>query len=550
MNMPIKDKKFSSAREKFLGLSLESTRKSYYPQLQAQLELIRENERRLLLLTDNLPARISYVDADERYVFVNREYEKAFELPRDQIIGRQVRSILDPDNYMKVKHFIRHALEGYNTKFETIFDEADGVSRWFEIHYVPDIDPKRGVTGFYDLTLDLTEKKIAEQEKTHLQTRLLQAKKMEAIGTLAGGIAHDFNNILMGIQGRASLMSVALDESHQCMEHVLAIEEYVKCASNLTRQILGFARGGKYQAMPIDVNKTLQGSAQMFARTRKEIRVHYKLYDSPLVVEADRRQLEQVFLNIFVNAWQAMPSGGDLFLETEPVFLETQYCRSHQIAAGRYIKIAFTDTGTGMDETTLQKVFDPFFTTKEKSRGTGLGMASAYGIIKNHGGTITVYSETGHGSTFNIYLPMTEKPVGQDIFAEEKIFRGTETILLVDDEKVIIEVGKAMLSELGYQVITAPGGREALQILDKQKDVIQLVILDMVMPDMDGGTTFERIRTIDPDMKVLLSSGYSLNGHADKIVKKGCNGFIQKPFSLKDLSRKIRQILDGDDSFS
>ncbi len=541
---PGASKKYRSAREKFLGLSLESTRKSYYPQLREQLDLIRENERRLRLLADNLPARISYVDADERYAFVNLAYEKAFGLKRDRIIGRRVASILGRANYQKAAPHIRAALHGKKTRFEAEFTEPDGRTGWFEIHYVPDVDPKRGVTGFYDLTLDLTEKKRAEQENAQLQARLQQAQKMEAVGTLAGGVAHDFNNLLMGVQGRASLMALKLDPSHPCMSHIRAIEEYVKSAADLTRQLLGFARGGKYEVKPIDINDVLRNSADLFGRTKKEIRIRADLHDAPLIVEADRRQIEQVLLNMFVNAWQAMPDGGEIFLETAPAVLDPAYCAPHEIQPGPYARASVTDTGVGMDEATLRRVFDPFFTTREKARGTGLGMASAYGIIKNHGGVITVYSEPGHGAAFNIYLPLSPKTQHQDKSVDEKLITGHETILLTDDETLILDVGEAMLEELGYRVVTARSGEEALDVIAAGDEDVDLVILDMIMPGLDGGKTFDRIREMRPDLKVLLSSGYALRGQAEEIMKRGCDGFIQKPFNIKEFSEKIRGMLD------
>jgi two-component system cell cycle sensor histidine kinase/response regulator CckA len=226
------------------------------------------------------------------------------------------------------------------------------------------------------------------------------------------------------------------------------------------------------------------------------------------------------------------------------VHLDKAYCKPYFIEPGRYVRISVTDTGMGMDEKTRQRVFDPFFTTKKMGRGTGLGLASAYGIVKNHSGTITVYSEAGEGTTFNIYLPFSGQDAKKDIPLKNEIAKGTGTILLVDDEPMIIDVGKQMLEKVGYDVITAKSGREAVQIFSKHSEHIHLVILDMIMPGMDGSKTFDQLRDINPSIPVLLSSGYSLNGRANKIIKKGCNGFIQKPFPIEQLSEKIKQILD------
>ncbi len=350
----------------------------------------------------------------------------------------------------------------------------------------------------------------------------------------------------MGIQGRASLISLDLETSHPHRDHIHAIEGYIRSATNLTKQLLGFARGGKYEIKPVDMNELVLGTSAMFGRTKKEVQIHTKCQPSPVVIEADRGQIEQVLLNMYINAWQAMPpGGGELYLETKIVTMDEVHCKPHQTKPGRYVKVSITDTGAGMDEATRLRIFDPFFTTKEKSRGTGLGLASAYGIIKNHSGMITVYSEIGHGTTFNIYLPVSGKEADQEAPLKGSLIKGSATILLVDDEEMIIEVGQAILERLGYHVIVSRGGREAVETINNMGNEIDLVILDMIMPGMDGSTTFDGIREIQPGIPVLLSSGYSMNGQAHEIMRRGCNGFIQKPYNISELSQKIRRVLDG-----
>ena len=232
-----------------------------------------------------------------------------------------------------------------------------------------------------------------------------------------------------------------------------------------------------------------------------------------------------------------------MFIQTENVFLEDAYVRPYNIMPGKYVKISIVDTGVGMDKKIQDRIFDPFFTTKEISRGTGLGLASAYGIIKNHGGIINLYSERGRGTTFNIYLPGSEKAPLSEKEPISEITRGSETIMLVDDEEMIIDIGKQLLERFGYKVLVARDGREAENVYRKNKDSIDMVILDMVMPGIGGGKTYDKLKAINPKVKVLLSSGYSLNGEAKEILGRGCNGFIQKPFSLDNLSRKIHEIL-------
>jgi two-component system, cell cycle sensor histidine kinase and response regulator CckA len=376
-----------------------------------------------------------------------------------------------------------------------------------------------------------------------LETQLLHAQKMESIGTLAGGVAHDFNNLLMGILGNASLMMADIDPNHPHYEKLKSIEHQVRSGSALNQQLLGFARGGKYEVKPSDLNDLVVQSSDMFGRTHKEIIIH-RLFEEDLApVEMDCSQIEQVLINLYVNAWQAMPGGGTLSLETRNVLLDQQTADIHSVQPGRYVRVSVTDTGIGMDEATQERIFDPFFTTKEMGHGTGLGLASVYGIISNHNGFITVRSEVDRGSTFTIYLPSCDGVVEKSIEGSDIVQRGSGRILVVDDQDVIIDVTISMLKGLGYDVISATNGYDAITIYEGQKDQINLVILDMIMPMMSGGDTFERLRQINPDVKIILSSGYSVDGQAKEILDRGCSGFIQKPFTMLTLSQKIQEIL-------
>jgi CheY-like chemotaxis protein len=260
-------------------------------------------------------------------------------------------------------------------------------------------------------------------------------------------------------------------------------------------------------------------------------------------VEADRGQISQAFLNLFVNASQAMPSGGSITVETKDIHLHEEFVRMHQVKPGKFVKVTVTDTGNGMDEATRQRIFDPFFTTKSRERGTGLGLASVYGIIKNHGGIVTVKSDKGRGTTFTVFLPASDKAARLDRAQTMNAVRGEGTILLVDDEKMVIEAGRLMLQSLGYTVLTAYNGLEALSIYKARQTDIDLVLLDIIMPGMDGSEVLQIMRTINPEVKILLASGYSLEHQTQKTLGAGCAGFIQKPFSLKALSVKIQECL-------
>ncbi len=399
------------------------------------------------------------------------------------------------------------------------------------------------IVGLQGNTRDITARKKLEEDRRTLEQQLSQAQKLEAIGTLAGGIAHDFNNLLMGIQGYASLTLLDLEPSHSHYERMKRIEEQVKSGVDLTRQLLGLARGGRYEAKPSDMNDILAKTSSMFGRTKKEISIHHKFAERLWAVEVDRSQMEQVFMNLFVNAWQAMPGGGEICIETENRVLMEDQTIPHSLDPGGFVRIVVSDTGMGMDEKTKERIFDPFFTTKAMGRGTGLGLATVYGIVKGHGGFIEVDSILGQGTTFSICLPASGRSVVQENRVEETVTRGRETILLVDDESMVVDVTREMLLSLGYRVHAAGSGQEAVAVYMEKGREIDLVILDMIMPGMSGGETFDRLRKIDPGIRTLLSSGYSIDGQAQDILDRGCSGFLQKPFHLEQLSAKVREIL-------
>jgi len=502
-------------------------------------EALQESEEKFRSLSENAPDIVGTLAFDGSFTYVNPAWEAILGHEPKEVLGKYFTDFVKQEEAREYVRIFKNVRDN-RTAFKDIdvnIIHKDGSARLFSASGAPNVNNRGEVTGMVGLFKDITEQRKLEKQYRHSQ-------RMEAIGTLAGGIAHDFNNLLMGIQGRTSLMLMDAGPSHPYSEHLKGIEGYVESAADLTKQLLGFARGGKYEVKPIDINELIKTGSRMFGRTQKEIKIHWKYQKDVWTIEADRGQIEQVLMNLYVNAWQAMPSGGALYLQTENVRLDRNYVKPFETKPGKYVKISVTDTGVGMDEATRQRAFDPFFTTKEMGRGTGLGLASAYGIIKNHGGFITVYSEKGRGATFNVYLPASEKEVIEAQEVSEALLKGSETILLVDDEDMIVDVAKKMLEQMGYEVLTAGGGREAIDIYEKNKARIDIVILDMIMPDMNGGDTYDRMKEIDPDVKVLLSSGYSINGDATEIMDRGCNAFIQKPFNIKQLSRKLRGILD------
>jgi two-component system, cell cycle sensor histidine kinase and response regulator CckA len=429
--------------------------------------------------------------------------------------------------------------KGFIDGFEAEMRRKNGSTHWVSLSMRPIKDNIDNTICFEGTIQEITEKKKIEGQ-------LFQSQKMEAIGTLAGGVAHDFNNLLMGIQGYASLMLFNMDSTHEHYDKLKNIEQLVRSGADLTKQLLGFARVGRYQVRVADLREILSSVANTFMRTKKEITVHERYEKDLYPVEVDQNQIETVFLSLFINAWEAMSGGGHLYIEARNTILDEYYPRLSGIKPGKFVKVSVTDTGIGMDEKTMKRIFEPFFTTKEMGRGTGLGLASVYGIVKGHKGLINCYSQLGHGTTFNVYFPSSiADQEDNNVHENEKLPKGTETILLVDDEEMIISVGEEILKTLGYEVIVARGGLEAIDLFAQNRNQIGVVILDMIMPDLEGGKTFDALRRIDQNVKVILSSGYSLNSEAENIMQRGCNAFMQKPFNAYTLSRTLRTVINN-----
>jgi two-component system, cell cycle sensor histidine kinase and response regulator CckA len=416
------------------------------------------------------------------------------------------------------------------------FRSKAGTELWLEVKAVPIV--WENASAFLHLFKDVTLQK-------KLEAQLLHAQKMEAIGTLAGGIAHNFNNLLMAIQGNVSLMLLDTKPQSPHAERLTLVENLIESGSRLTSQLLGYAKGGKHEFQITNLNRLVEETSQTFGLTKKEIEIQLDLSHDLTHVMADRAQIQEVLMNLFVNAADAMPKGGDLFVTTRNVTDKALRDKPFKAPPGNYALVEVRDTGNGVDKKIMSRIFDPFFTTKPPGCGTGLGLASAYGIVKSHGGYIDANSEEGSGACFSIYLPSTESRKAGYAPEPSEPIRGAETLLLVDDEEDVLEVARLMLEKLNYRVLATKSGKEAIELFSGTKDSIDLAILDMVMPDMGGGMLYEKLKEIDPNIKALLSSGYGIDGQAVEIMKKGCNGFIQKPFGLADLSAKVRSILDG-----
>ena len=500
-------------------------------------EALRTSEETNRVLLNAASSAVFLIDA--RGIVLAANQATRDRMGQGELVGRPIAEFLPPEvaerRRQKGLEVIR---TGRPLEFE---DECLGRSYWTSIH--PIHDEGGAIIRLAVYSRDITDDKQAAEERKRLTLQLQQAQKMEAIGTLAGGIAHDFNNLLMAIQGNVSLVLFDLEPSDQRHRLLTNIEKLVGSGAELTAKLLGYARRGKYESRPLRPNDLVRETAETFGRMRKDIRIHCDLADGLKRIIADRGQLEQVLLNLFVNAADAMPNGGQLLLETRNATHHDIPAKGYTVNPGDYVRLSVRDTGVGMDRETMVRIFDPFFTTKRMGRGTGLGLASAYGIVKGHGGYIDVESEKGAGSVFFVYLPATDQPPAPEAKAGRQAEPGAGTVLLVDDELSVLEVTARMMERLGYTVVMAASGHEALTLYRGDPGRFRLVILDMIMPETGGGEVFDELKRINPEVRVLLASGYSMQGQARTIMNRGCTGFIQKPFTMDDLSLKLQAAL-------
>ncbi len=499
-------------------------------------ESLKESEQGLRRILDGIPIAVVVSRlSDDGILYFNPRAAKIFGLSEETASGKTVREFYEnPAERDVLREELRRSSSIANV--ERIFRGTGGETFAALQSAVP--IPYAGEEAALVSFIDITERK-------KMEARLAQAAKMEAVGTLAGGVAHDFNNLLMGIQGLVSLMLMELPPEHPHVKKLQKIQEQVSTGAGLTNQILGFARAGQYEMKPTNLNDLIRKTAELFGRTRKDVVVHERLEPALWSVMLDRAQVEQVLLNLYVNAGQAMPGGGNLFLESDNRLIRDSDVMEVPMIHGRYVRVSVTDTGMGMDEKTRKRIFEPFFTTKFMGKGAGLGLAAVYGVVKAHQGYIFVTSSLNAGARFDIYLPARLVSAVEEQPVEEGVVPGKETILIVDDEEIVMDVTRELVELMGYRVLTAASGREGVDLYRGMGKEIGLVILDMIMPGMGGSEVFDRIREMNPEARILLSTGFSLSDQAQEIMDKGCNGFIQKPFQPGELSLKIRQILDS-----
>ena len=503
-----------------------------------------EKSRKLLSAAIEQSAEaVIITDAKGIIQYVNPAQEILSGYTRDELIGRTP-NVLETDfhhgDFHKQLWYTIGVGEAWSDRF--VNKKKDGTEYHEDATISPIYDHSGNLTNFVVVQHDVTQ-------QVELQEQLLQAQKMEAIGTLAGGFAHDFNNKLQVIDGYVDLMLFDTDLPETWKQDMRIIKQAVDSCSELIKGMMVFSRKTPIELQPIDLSKLVAQTGSMLARSiSKMIEIDLLLADDLWAIKAAPNQIDQILMNLAVNARDAMPDGGRLTIETKNIVLDEEYCSFDPLVKpGRYALITLSDTGTGMNKETASHIFEPFFTTKEADKGTGLGLAVVYGIVEQHGARIICDSAPSVGTTFKIYFPAIEEVHEEECFENKEPPKGQgETILLVDDEPNLVVIVSRQLVSANYSVIKASNAKEALNLYEKHREQISLVILDLLMPEMDGRRCLNALRDIDPNVRVLVATGHTTPGMTGELEQAGAKGFIRKPFDSSLLLEEIRKIIDGD----
>jgi PAS domain S-box-containing protein len=515
-------------------------------------EQVRESRELYKLLADNTVDCIWMLNTDLVFTYINPAIEAMSGYTPEEWIGSKLSDHCTPERFEQMAALVLQTIEKLPDTapitFETEMLSKDGRSIPFEIRSAVITDDDGNFVALQGVTRDITERKKAESESEKLQEQLHQAQKMESVGRLAGGVAHDFNNMLGVILGHTELAMDKLDPSQPLYTHLLEVRKAAERSADLTRQLLAFARKQTIAPKVLDLNDTVGGMLKMLRRLiGEDIHLAWMPGANLFPVKVDPSQIDQILANLCVNARDAIEGVGKITIETQDITFDEAFCASHMdFTPGEYVLLAVSDNGCGMDKETQSKLFEPFFTTKEVGKGTGLGLATVYGIVKQNSGFINVYSEPGQGTTFKIYLPQHETgtPVQTDTATAKPVACGNETILLVEDEPTLLRLATIMLERLGYVVIVAKTPGEAIHLAHEHSGPIHLLMTDVVMPGMNGRDLAKNLLSIYPGIKSLFMSGYTANVIVHNGVLDEGVHFIQKPFSLKDLGAKLRDVLE------
>ncbi len=499
-------------------------------------------QKRLATAVGQAAEAIVITDPQGTIQYVNPAAERISGYKREEVLGKTTSVFKSGE----------HDQAFYTNLWETIKRGEVWTGRFINkrkdgslCHEEATISPVRGSGGE---TINFVAVKRDITEHLELSRQLLQAQKMEAIGTLAGGIAHDFNNLLQVTLGYSELLLTGKRQDDPEYADLSKIFQAARSGAELVQRLLMFSRKADFKPIPLNLNRSIAQVDKLLRRTiPKMIDIQLDLSDDLAEINADQTQMEQVLMNLAVNARDAMPDGGKFTVGTKKVTLDEECCRIHTEARpGEYVLLTVSDTGHGIDKAIIDHIFEPFYTTKELGRGTGLGLAMVYGIVKQYGGFINCYSKVGRGTTFNVYFPVIESQMEPEVQSSGVMPAfGTETILLVDDEDFVRDLGARILSKAGYSVLTATNGKEALDLFEKEREQISLVILDLIMPEMGGKECLKELRKIDPKLKVLIATGLSADPFTKESVEMGTRGFVSKPFRIKELLRQVRRVLDG-----
>ncbi len=505
-------------------------------------KLAEDERRRLAAVVEQTSESVIIANGRGEIQYVNSAFEQISGFTKKEIIGKNFRifkSDKHDDSFYKNMYDI---ISGGNTWSGRITNRMkDGKLVEFDTRISPIRDGSGAIVNYVSVNHNVTQ-------QVALESQLRQAIKMQAVGTLAGGVAHDFNNLLTTILGYAGFAKNRLKKDSDLYDEIEEIRKAGEKAAALTRQLLAFSRKQIIQPKVLLINKIVGEMQKMLKRLiREDVEIKTVLDPELFPVKLDPGQFEQVIMNLVVNARDAMPTGGHLTIETANMELDIDYFRDRGVEEkpGDYVMVAVTDTGAGMNEQIQSRIFEPFFTTKERGHGTGLGLSTVYGIVKQNDGHIWVYSEPGKGTTFKVYFPRVDAGLFHDSkeYFDEKMNKGYETILLVEDNASLLKMTKKMLTNYGYQVLTAKNGEEALEISGMHEGPIHLVLTDVVMPIMGGVNLVEQIRIKRPEIKVIYMSGYTDNSIAHYGILDKDLEFLQKPFTSKDLGRKIKKVL-------
>jgi len=513
--------------------------------LEKKIQQLDAQKEHLRLITDALPVVIAEVDKEYRYLYVNKTFEDWFQLSRDEITGKRMDEIIGDELFRAIKPHADIALQGEAVSFEDHVTLPDTIERDLFVRYVPSFDDDESVRGFVALVSDISERKKSEKEKELLGKQLNQSQKMNALGKLTGGIAHDYNNMLGIVTGYAELLEDALSDQPQLAKYAHEIHHAGERGAKLTKKLLAFSRHKASEADRLNLNTLLQSEQHMLEKIlTARIALILDLAQELWPVMLDGSDLEDAILNMSINAMHAMETGGQLTIQTCNTHLDETNARILQVEAGDYVLLSITDSGSGMDDATKEKVFEPFYTTKG-DKGTGLGLSQVYGFVERSGGAIKVYSEQGHGTRMNLYFPRHYESGSDDKpEADENAvnFDGNETILVVDDESALLDLTCEILIQHGFNVIPAENAKKALDILENES--IDLLISDIIMPEMDGYELASIVQEKYPTVKIQLASGFSSAPNLDMINKSLHQNLLLKPFNSQILLQRIRELFN------